>query len=505
MSSTRRADPKAPLNHERYMSSPDFAELNGISATAVARRCALLSSSEKRELLWFIQGMSLREGGLRRLARELVKMFSARCDDKEALLDRWLYFEEPDAQSRERDYEGWDSELGCPTEGPSQLPLYEFLVDLCVNPRREIACEGEGGLDDAERANLRDEFGSSTTLQSRLSHFKDVVGALWEYKRRFEKAVRAEFCLTAIGRQIWKQLDDARESKSMVVIDGLEGRGKTEAVRAWCDCHLGVARHASLEGTRAKTAQFRELARVLGVGHGSTRKASEMQTGLKEALRTSKLMLVVDEAHFFFKPGHRVRSWPEMLDWIDTAVCNLGVPIALVTTPQFLTCMEGAATLAGWNFRQFRRRCKRYVRLPEQNTPVDIERVARSLLPAADGAMVKAIMGYAAISKRDLSAVGDVVREAKLSAGQDGAKQVGFKHIREAIYEVQLRSDEPWAEMERRIEWGRGGRRAALPDVPAREGEPDLPAPAPAELDRLAAKGAGLGARSLERTQLVVA
>ena len=42
--STRRADPNAPLSQERYMSSPEFAELRAISGTAVAKRCALLVS-----------------------------------------------------------------------------------------------------------------------------------------------------------------------------------------------------------------------------------------------------------------------------------------------------------------------------------------------------------------------------------------------------------------------------------------------------------------------------
>ena len=35
--STRRANPNAPLSQERYMSSPEFAELRAISGTAVAK------------------------------------------------------------------------------------------------------------------------------------------------------------------------------------------------------------------------------------------------------------------------------------------------------------------------------------------------------------------------------------------------------------------------------------------------------------------------------------
>jgi hypothetical protein len=292
-----------------------------------------------------------------------------------------------------------------------------------------------------------------------LDYFRDICGALVAYKRRYEEKVKADFCLTAIGRQIWKQLDDALKTRTMIVIDGREGRGKTEAVRAWCNCHLGEARFISLDGTSTKTTQFREFARALGVGHGYTRKVSEMQAGVKDVLRASHLMPVIDEAHFFFNQGPRMYTRPEMLDWIDTALCNPPLPVALVTTPQFMKCMERAAGQVDWNYRQFKRRCKRYCRLPAKNTPEDVEAVAHHLLPKADQPTIKQILAYEALSKRDLSAVGDVVRESKLLAEQEGAAKVTFEHVRRAIHEVLLVSDLPWAEMEKRLQHQKLGRK----------------------------------------------
>jgi hypothetical protein len=49
--STRRANPNAPLSQKKYTSSPEFAGLQGIIGTAVAKRCALLMSPVKRQLL----------------------------------------------------------------------------------------------------------------------------------------------------------------------------------------------------------------------------------------------------------------------------------------------------------------------------------------------------------------------------------------------------------------------------------------------------------------------
>ncbi len=76
--STRHEILSGALSQERYMSSTEFAELRGVSGVAVSARAAVLVQAVKRELVWFIQGLSLAEGGLKRVARELVEMFPDR-------------------------------------------------------------------------------------------------------------------------------------------------------------------------------------------------------------------------------------------------------------------------------------------------------------------------------------------------------------------------------------------------------------------------------------------
>lgn len=454
--STRRAEPDAPLSYERYMSSPEYADARAISGRAVAAKCALLASPAQRRLLWFIQGLSVEHGGVARLAKELVEMFPTRIRQEDEIRE---------CSIPERDvFHPVDiSDLGGPESG-FDMPLEKFLVELCINPRILIRDWPKGESlwqlsQDRVNERYRNVLGLNFSL-AELSYFEDIIGALVEYWQRHTQRVKAEFFLTETGRQIWQQLDDALESRSMVVIDGLEGRGKTEAVRAWCRMHLGEARYVSLQENGTKTSHFREIARVFGIGHGVSRKSQELQTRTNEVLRESGLMLVLDEAHFLFGQAPRMYSRPEMLDWIDTTLCNQSIPVALVTTPQFLVCMERAVAQVGWNYRQFKRRCKRYVRLPERNTPEDIEGVAKHLLPGSDSATIKAVVAYAGLSSRDLSSVGDVAREARLLANREGSKKVLFQHVKRAIHEVLIPSDVPWAEMERRLESKGKGRPA---------------------------------------------
>ncbi len=214
---------------------------------------------------------------------------------------------------------------------------------------------------------------------ARLDYFQDIIGALIEYKARHDAQARENFQLTTIGKKIWETLDYAAASQSMVLLDGLEGRGKTEAVKAWCASHLGSARFVSLKGITNKTTAFREIARALGIASSYARTAPEMQARIEDVLKRSKLMLVIDEAHFVFNQSRRMYTRPELVDWIDTAICNHGIPIALVTTPQFIVCMTRAADQVEWNYRQFRRRVKRWNKLPDHNTKQDIMAVAKSV------------------------------------------------------------------------------------------------------------------------------
>jgi hypothetical protein len=420
--------------------------------------------------------MSLAEGGLKGLARELLKTFPERIDPSAIAIKYFDSDKAPSADALRRECHEVALRRKSRTRWSNDpLSIEEFLIDLCINPRLKILLQ-QGELESSEfDVELsRDEFPELEEhdfSDARLRYFKDIISALVEYKCRYEERVRAEFCLTAIGRKVWRQLDDALKTRSMVVIDGLEGRGKTEAVRAWCNCHLGVARFVSLVGTNTKTTHFREFARAFGVGHSISHKVSQMQACVEEVLRASHLMLVIDEAHFFFNQAPRMKTRPEMLDYIDTAFCNPPLPVALITTPQFLICMERAVGQVGWNYRQFRRRCKRYTQLPQKNSPEDIEAVALKLLPGADKATIKQIMAYEALSKRDLSAVGDVVREAKLLAEEAGARRVTFEHVKRAIHEVLIVSDVPWAEMEKRLQYRKLGRKVPR-EAPALEPEP---------------------------------
>jgi hypothetical protein len=60
------------------MSSVEFADLRGVSGMAVSARAAVLLHDAKRDFIWWLQALSLSEGGLRRVAKEIIEIFPDR-------------------------------------------------------------------------------------------------------------------------------------------------------------------------------------------------------------------------------------------------------------------------------------------------------------------------------------------------------------------------------------------------------------------------------------------
>lgn len=503
--STRHAPPDGPLNQERYMSSPEYAELRGVSGTAIAARAAVLHSAQQRRLLYFLQALSLKEGGLPKVADDLLARFPERIgtpamhrlgrgpgriytpeqafeilteEEPSIIRDKLLYDDskpsrEEDPWQIERDIERAEETLRrCFPLGPmhrrgrdlspeereaeyrelqqklttaerrkknfrrddpklrtaahfielcekrARRTLANHLLDLCVNPRQQL--DGIAGF----------------------PWFRGMGEALLEFQTAYEEEVRQRFAVTSIGQRVFDTLDWMLRARRMAVIEGREGRGKSEAAKAWAEMHLGQVRYLDLTGAANKTSLFRQIGKCLGLGGIYSRKIGDLQVRIQDVLQRSGLALVIDEAHYLLPQFERVSSRPELIDWVDTALCNRGVPVALVTTPQFTYRMHEAERQTGWNASQFlRRACGRWTELPERSTDEDLQLVARRVWPGLDASGIKLAVGYAKLSGRDVSGLGDLALDARLVAEDAGRSDVIFADLDRAISAYRVPAD----------------------------------------------------------------
>jgi hypothetical protein len=107
-----------------------------------------------------------------------------------------------------------------------------------------------------------------------------------------------------------------------------------------------------------------------------------MQVKVEDFFRRTRLMLVIDEAHYLWPQHERSHSNPELVDWINTALVNQNVPVALICTDQFAKLKARVEKRTGWTSEQLEHRVKRFKKLPGTPTKEDLEAVAARLLAA---------------------------------------------------------------------------------------------------------------------------
>jgi hypothetical protein len=162
--------------------------------------------------------------------------------------------------------------------------------------------------------------------------------------------------------------------------------------------------------------------------------AVQLQSRVEAMLQRSGLMVCIDEAHYIWPQGQRSTAPPEVVNWIDTALCNRGVPVGLITTPQFNKTMRRVMGNSGWNSGQFERRVKRAVALPERPDKCDLDSVARKLSPKSSESFFKLAVGFAGVQKQHhLDALADVIKEAADIARKQGRDVPAFADAKAAI------------------------------------------------------------------------
>ncbi len=197
----------------------------------------------------------------------------------------------------------------------------------------------------------------------------------------------------------------------------------------------------SLNGIMDRTSFFRLFSRALGLPCTYTFKESQMRNRVEDMLKRTRLAVVIDEAHYALPQGKRITAAPQLIDWIATALCNNGVPVVLVTTPQFMQFLPHVERQTGWNSEQFRGRMRRPIKLPECPSEDDLRLVARHLLPGASKTTVAGLVGYALTTKRYMPALVDTIDDARRIATQEGRELVEFEDVERAIREFRVPSE----------------------------------------------------------------
>lgn len=150
-------------------------------------------------------------------------------------------------------------------------------------------------------------------------------------------------------------------------------------------------------------------------------------------------------------------------------MANAGVPIAMVSTPQFIE-IQNAIEKNGWNSKQLTGRIKHYESLPPELSHDDLVSVAKSVLPESNSDTLKALAVYARNSARYLAAIDSISTRARYLAMKDGRKTATTGDVKRAMKESVIPAD---SKLHMALEAGRQSKRAKLaPPGPLPEQKP---------------------------------
>jgi AAA domain len=442
MSNTRYADPGSPLRQERFASSAEFDR--GLLGNLVAKRCELLERPEDRNLIWWLQLLSWKPGGLRKIAADLIARFPDRIRREEA--------------------EYTDSEAG---------QIAGMLTRLCLDPQCHLAAEGH----------------LSFLNYAESLCFDKLTESLREFQTEWTNAQRAPV-VTELGVQVYETLDYALDSRCMVLIDGLARTGKSFAARKWCEFHAGQARYVQVPSSNDEVTFLRRIAEALGLASALALKAVRIRERIECTLQSSRLMLVLDEASHLWPQASRRYAVPGRINWILTALVNFEVPVALITTPQFIRNQKAVERFTGWTSEQFTGRLGHYQKLPDALPEQDLAAVAQALLPGGDSKSIETLVAYAQASTKYLAGIESVARRALHHAAKAGRRKVLFADVREAITGSAIPSDSAHAAAVAMAEQKIAGRARAVPAPVPSVRRQVKPARLP-EITRLAIPAAG--------------
>ncbi len=419
------------------------------------------------ELLWFVQSMSLRPGGLAKFTEQLLAAFPERVgtrtmlkaagreyslEEKLAiwrempdssndniaqgqargiaeLLSAWGPQETADMEAKRRAM--FDGALRrvdvgffrdeCRRVALAGLPSYLFA--LCTD-------KAEGFDQEAREGDWRRE---------RIWFFGDVIGAVLDFMGRHARQAQRRLAMTDVAKLVFDALDYAQAERVMVRIEGGSRFGKTEALQTWCDMRPGLARLVRVPCDNGMGSFYRRIGEALGIECSFNSNVCRLKERIEYVVKHSGLFLVLDEGAFLIPQEYTESTAPHRLNWVRTEIVDRNLPLAIAVTPQsFEAAVSRFVKKTRYTMEQFFGRNFLTRRLPAALPEADLVAVAKIHFPEMDEVTLGYIASEARLSQNYLQAVEGIAKLARWKAARAN-RSLGLKDLKAAVAEVLSR------------------------------------------------------------------
>ncbi len=452
-----------PIDLEELL---DVAPIAGpLAAQTVSRQ----TDPTRRRIVWFLQTQSHQEGGLKKLAYDLLRTNGVHRLGSPTMhrigFDAHTYFagEEFESICDELGYYPLQSlkELNAQLQGSECSIDFEELIsdptpeqsarwkDRQVQLERTLMATREKMQPKNRRASAatflyycRQQAAqklaghlammcSEPSAQWSVPYFHDVLGALEDMLCRHAESAKSAAASTQIAGFVEDALNYAYRHKALVIVKGTERLGKTEAARRWVLANPDKARLVSLTAGTTDGLFYGEIFDALGCGEKGEKTNGELRAAIRATVKNNDLVLVIDEAHCLFGLSHKASI--KRLEYIRTEFVNRNIPVVLIITPQFASRLTELERQTEFNVNQFRGRVMRWAELPGKPDRRDVECLCRFYLPEAPDQMCDLLTTFAFASEYPFAAVKQAITEAQELVAKGTAKKIDETTIKRAI------------------------------------------------------------------------
>ncbi len=437
------------------------------------------------EILWFLQSMSLRPGGLLKFAENLIDTFPERCGTPTMLAVSKAFYTDAErlaiyievhkdyrpgdisterARFMEEDFDDLaEAERACINsrdiklieEGISDLDQKRFkdacrkaALDVLPGFFARLCVEKTDALDVSSlcavgRSMIPDHVRSVAWDAARLApkirdpwYFDDPIGAVESFMQRHAEEAQNRLAKTEVVKLVFDRLDYALAEKVMVRIEGNSRFGKTEALASWVEMRPGLARLVRVPCDNSMQSLFRRIGEALGIDCSYGSNMSRLKERVEYVIQHGGLFLVFDEAHFLAPLNFSETTPPHRLNWIRTEIVDRGLPLGLAMTPQaFKGAIDRYVKKTRYDMTQFFGRDFLPCALPDTLSEEDLIAVARIHLPEMGESALGYIANQARLSQNYLQAVEAIARRVRYLIQKHGGT-FRVRDLKTAVSEV---------------------------------------------------------------------
>jgi hypothetical protein len=432
-----------------------LATAENLTDPALAK--AIQEEPRLRELILFLQWLSMQPGGLPKPMCQLVDDFApqfgpaclhaGKAPTFEQRLEAWgslcdkckgdFIPRKAWRDLRERDESIWMEDCGCPApHSPSEKKLFRsLLLDLDTDDLRDAF------LSNAKEelpSLIRSLFNELDAWQTPAPWYcQNILAVLFEAMELHARRVELQLARTKIVEIVFDRLDFAVSEKRLIKIDGQARTGKSEAAHAFAHARPGRLRIISTPPGTSTRDLFAAVAESLCIAFSAKTAIYKIKEAVQFVIRHARLGFIFDEAQFLLPPPSSQAQSPARLDWVRCNIVDRKLPCALICTPQtFNHAVRNLRDKRGYNFDQVLGRIDLNVTLPDTLGKEDLEQVIKIHGAGIPQNLHAFIVEEVLIKEAYLKSFEAICCRARHLARRDGNRTVNKADVECAISEV---------------------------------------------------------------------